>query len=93
MHLIAKESLLLDSQHPDGLAKIQQLEAPRAPRQAEPEEAHGPPRFTSNLTGTTRVMERAAAHFETRVEPTRDPNLKVTWYDNFTWIFFWNRLN
>ncbi len=47
-----------------------------------PQEATIAPRFLSQLKGTNVVVEGQRAHFECRLEPQNDPNLKVTWLHN-----------
>ena len=77
-----KGSLLLDSQHPEGLKKINALES-RVPRQvSEVEASYGKPVFTSPLTGTKEVAEGKAAHLECRVVPVGDPNMTYEWSCN-----------
>ena len=40
------------------------------------------PRFVSQLKGTNIILEGQHAHFECRLEPQNDPNLKVEWVHN-----------
>ena len=40
------------------------------------------PRFVSQLKGTTVILEGQHAHFECRLEPQNDANLKVEWIHN-----------
>ncbi len=32
------------------------------------------------LVGKTEIPENTRAHFECRVEPSRDPKMKISWY-------------
>lgn len=48
--ILARKSIILDSQHPDGLEKIRELEAQGHPARLEVEEPQPcPPRFVSPL--------------------------------------------
>merc|ERR1719495_1374087 len=40
------------------------------------------PRFVSALKGTNVILEGQKAHFECRIEPQNDTNLKVQWFFN-----------
>lgn len=76
-------SIILDSQHPNGLEKIRQLEAQGHNTRMEVDEpAATPPRFVTELRGTTHVHEGQTAHFECQVEPVHDPNLRIEFYHN-----------
>lgn len=78
-----KSSIELDTQHPEGLQKIKQLE--QANRKVEahmPEKVFDRPVFITPLNGPETVMEEQSAHFECKVEPIGDPNLKIHWYLN-----------
>lgn len=78
-----KRSIILDTQHPDGLEKIQKLEGASRPSRLEVEEptiVH--PRFITELRGTTELLEGQTAHFEAQVEPVHDPNLRIEFYHN-----------
>ena len=61
---------------------IQQMEASKkmtAGATIVPQEESTAPRFLSQLKGTNVVLEGQRAHFECRLEPQNDPNLKVQW--------------
>lgn len=76
-----KGQIYYDSQHPEGWAKIRALEAlDRAPRPEEVELPSQPPMFMTPLVGKTEIPENTRAHFECRVEPSRDPKMKITWF-------------
>lgn len=77
-----RKSIFLDSQHPEGWEKIRALESHTQARPEEVEEPVGPPRFVSELQGTTKYKEGQTLHFEGRVEPTRDPKLRVEVFHN-----------
>lgn len=83
--VISKQDILLDSQHPEGLEKIRYLEDDS--RYARKEETTSTsvsikPRFLGPLKGTNKIVEGQKAHFEIRLEPQSDPNLRVEWYFN-----------
>lgn len=80
---VNKKSIILDTQHPDGLEKIQKLESRGAPSRNEIAEIPiTPPRFSTDLRGSTEVAEGATAHFEAQVEPIHDSNLRIEFYHN-----------
>lgn len=80
---VNRKSIILDTQHPDGLEKIQKLESRGAQTRNEIAEIPiTPPRFTTNLHGTTEIYEGQTAHFEAQVEPIHDANLKIEFYHN-----------
>ena len=76
-------SIILDTQHPEGLEKIRELEAQGRPTRLEVEEpAPFPPRFVTELRKSTELYEGQTAHFEAQIEPIHDPNLRVEFYHN-----------
>uniref|UniRef100_A0A182TG18 Ig-like domain-containing protein n=1 Tax=Anopheles melas TaxID=34690 RepID=A0A182TG18_9DIPT len=78
-----KRNIIFDSQHPDGLEKIQKLEAHSRPNRLELDEPEvTAPRFVTELRGTTEIHEGQTAHFEAQVEPIHDPNLRIEFYHN-----------
>jgi len=40
----------------------------------------GPPKFVSQVAASIEISEGQSAHFEARLTPTEDPNLKVEWF-------------
>jgi len=82
--VVTKQDILYDSQHPQGLEKIRYLEDDS--RYARKEETVTSvsikPRFLGPLKGTNKIVEGQKAHFEIRLEPQNDANLKVEWYFN-----------
>lgn len=80
---LAKEDIQRESQHPEGMRKIQKLEEGKIPIPIEEEEAmFEKPIFTQLLTGPSELIEGQNAHFECRVLPVGDSNLKFEWYVN-----------
>ena len=47
-----------------------------------PEQPAVAPRFVSQLKGTNVILEGQRAHFECRIEPQNDPNMRVQWLLN-----------
>uniref|UniRef100_A0A0K8UMS0 Regulatory protein zeste n=1 Tax=Bactrocera latifrons TaxID=174628 RepID=A0A0K8UMS0_BACLA len=82
MRVVSEASIQMDTQHPDSISRIHQLERPSAPRAEEPERAFEKPIFTQLLTGPSELWEGQHAHFEARVVPVGDPSLKFEWYIN-----------
>ncbi|XP_063986913.1 titin isoform X6 [Diachasmimorpha longicaudata] len=79
----SRRNILLDTQHPDGLEKIRELEAQGHPARLEVDEpALSPPRFVTELRGTTQIYEGQTAHFECQIEPLHDANLRIEFYHN-----------
>lgn len=64
------------------MRKIQALEMGQAPRAEEADKVYEKPIFTQVLTGPSEVWEGQNAHFECRVVPVGDPNLKFEWFVN-----------
>lgn len=82
---LAKESLLLDTQHEGALQKIYALEdSSRYHRREETSESivTQAPKFVVQLNGPTELVEGHSAHYECRIEPYPDSNLKVEWFHN-----------
>lgn len=80
----AKSSLLLDSQHEGALQKLRVLEdASKYTRREEQETiVTQPPKFIVQLNGPTDLIEGQSAHYECRIEPYPDINLKLEWFHN-----------
>lgn len=78
--VLEKKGIYFESQHPEGWAKIRDLESHKPQRTTfEPEVELGPPTITP-LAGKNEILENARAHFECRVEPSRDPKMKIEWF-------------
>lgn len=73
----SKRSIYMDCNNPDGWEKIRALESHVQIRPETEEEPAGPPRFVTQLQGTTKLVEGQTAHLEARVEPINDPKLRV----------------
>ena len=78
-----KSGVYLDSLQPDSLAKIRELEAYTGDQQAAPTApVTEPPKFITQISDITKLVEGQSAHFEARLTPVTDPDLKVEWYYN-----------
>ena len=64
------------SLHPTALDKIRHLEAPRVDPQQETAPTFGNPTFTQHLNNL-EVVEKGTVVFEARVEPAKDPTMKI----------------
>ena len=64
------------SLHPTALDKIRHLEAPRVDPQQETAPTFGNPTFTQHLNNL-EVAEKGTVVFEARVEPAKDPTMKI----------------
>lgn len=94
MSVISKNDIIYDSQHPQGLQKIQSLEdSSRYQRQiSEQTQVTQKPRFLGPLKGTNKIVEGQRAHFEARVEPQSDLSMVIEWYHNGKPITAANRI-
>lgn len=74
----------METQHESALEKIQQLEdTSRYQRREDIDIAvNQAPRFITQLNGPSKLAEGQSAHYECRIEPYPDPNLRVEWYFN-----------
>jgi hypothetical protein len=80
---VAKAGIDLASQHPQGLEKIRELESSKdVGLPTENEAVFEKPVFVSPLTGQQELVEGQHAHFQARVVPIGDPNLRIQWFVN-----------
>lgn len=82
LFFLAKASIQLETQHPEGMRRIQQLEQPTQRRSEERDRVFEKPIFTQLLTGPSELWEGQHARFECRVVPVGDPNLRFQWFVN-----------
>lgn len=84
VRIIPKRDLILDTQHPEGLQKIQVLEDLSRYHKSEyvDEIVNVKPQFKTKPKDLMNMREGQHAHFECKLEPVTDPNLKVEWYKN-----------
>ena len=75
-------NILRETLHPDSLPRIQQLEELAPLPVPEMEQQFGPPHFVTMLNSVEGIKENATAHLECRLEPARDPTVKVEWFLN-----------
>lgn len=80
---IGKQGIVSESQLPQGMTAEHLKELERGPvTEPIPEEKPvGPPQFITQIQSVT-VEEAEAMRFECRVEPKKDPKLRIEWYRN-----------
>ncbi|MCP9264543.1 hypothetical protein DINM_022655 [Dirofilaria immitis] len=78
-NITGKKVINSESQHPESLQRIQEIEAPKEVVPEMPELKPLPPKFTQPLEIVERI-EGQPAHFETRVTPINDPKMKIQWF-------------
>ncbi|OZC07058.1 hypothetical protein X798_05950 [Onchocerca flexuosa] len=78
-NIIGKQIIISESQHPESLQKIREIEAPKEVVPEAPELKPLPPQFIQPLEAIERI-EGQPAHFETRVTPISDPKMKIQWF-------------
>lgn len=84
LKVIPRDNIILDSQRPEGMDKIRELEAQqpwKRPDIPEPQTRQRPV-FTQPLQNIDNIAEGHTAHFECRLIPVGDPMLKVEWFRN-----------
>ncbi|CAG9532190.1 unnamed protein product [Cercopithifilaria johnstoni] len=77
--IIGKKVINSESQHPESLQRIQEIEAPKEAAPEAPELKPLAPQFLQPL-GTIERIEGQPAHFETRVTPINDPEMRIQWF-------------
>lgn len=78
-----KSGVYLDSLQPDSLARIRELESYTGEQATTPTTPVAePPKFITQIADITKLVEGQSAHFEARLTPITDPDLKVEWYYN-----------
>lgn len=84
VHVISKSDLIVDTQNQGGLEKIQMLEDITRHRRSEfyDEVINVRPRFVTKPKDLNNMREGKHAHFECKLEPVTDTNLKVEWFKN-----------
>ncbi|RWS09309.1 titin-like isoform X1, partial [Dinothrombium tinctorium] len=82
LQVIAKSKIDTSTLHEQSMQRIKQLENVKYVKPEEPEITFDKPQFVSPLKGTTRIREGQGAHFECRINPVGDDNLKIFWYHN-----------
>ena len=65
-----------NTQHPGAIGKIQDLEAPKQRPLNTLDPIYDLPTFTQHLNNI-EVKERSTAIFECKVEPVKDPSMKI----------------
>lgn len=84
LFITGSSSLLLETQHPEGLQKIQYLEDASRYRKdiTEDVKVTSGPVFITPLSGPTKLVEGNSSHLECRIEPYPDPTMKIEWFFN-----------
>lgn len=74
----------METQHEGALQKIHQLEDSTRYHRTEEDDSivRQAPRFVTQLNGPQKLFEGQSAHYECRIEPYPDGNLKVEWFHN-----------
>ena len=88
----SKESILLDTMNQDAMSKIRSLESRTVRTTITEEMTSQPPVFTSPIKDRS-LSENAPLHFEARLIPVGDPDLKVEWFKNGVPIQQANRIS
>lgn len=88
-----KETILSDTMNQEAMSKISRLESSRTQRTITTEEiTMQAPVFTAPLRDQ-QLIENAPLHFEARLIPVGDPDLKVEWFKNNVPIQQANRIS
>lgn len=82
--MIGGGSIILDSQRPEGLEKIKELEMAVPFKRADYSEpiSKQRPMFTQPLQNIDSINEGQTAHFECRLIPIGDASMTVEWFRN-----------
>ena len=75
----AHDWLMGQALRPEALPKIQALEEQRVHEMPEEEDAFESPVFITHLNNV-ECREGETAHFECRVQPSKDPTMQIEWY-------------
>ncbi|CAD6198030.1 unnamed protein product [Caenorhabditis auriculariae] len=78
-NVLPRGVIYTDTQHPESWQKIQELEAPKAAPLPSADVEHDAPQFIEPMDSLERI-EFQPAHFQTKVTPVADPNLRVQWF-------------
>ena len=88
-----KESILLDTMNQEAMSKISRLELSKASHSITSEETTmQAPVFTTPMKDQ-HLVENAPLHFESRLIPVGDPDLRVEWFKNGVPIQQANRIS
>lgn len=73
--------IIEDTQHPESLRRIQEIEAIRPAEPTEPELPPEAPSFTQQLNGQIQdLAEGQPLHLDASVMPVTDPKLRIEWW-------------
>jgi hypothetical protein len=84
LNVQGKSSIILDSQRPEGMDKIRQLEEHQPFQRPDIPDlvTRQRPVFTQPLQNIDSIAEGQNAHFECRVIPVNDGTMKIEWFRN-----------
>lgn len=80
---VGEDNLQMETQHPESLQKIQQLESlDKYPKMEIPEAEYTKPVWTKSFDNIDNLQEGEIVFLNGLIEPAEDPNLKVEWFHN-----------
>lgn len=83
MFILGADNLVIDTQHPDSLKRIQELESmDKNVRLEVPEPEFGKPNWIKTFENIDNLQEGEIVYLVGYVEPVGDPHLKIEWYLN-----------
>lgn len=77
-----KVNIILDTQHPQSLARISDLERPKAGPAEAAAKPPQPPKFVVPLSILPPLEEGDSVHLEAQLIPIDDPKMKIEWFHN-----------
>uniref|UniRef100_A0A915PRJ2 Ig-like domain-containing protein n=1 Tax=Setaria digitata TaxID=48799 RepID=A0A915PRJ2_9BILA len=87
------KNIFMDTEHPESLRRIQEIEAVQPAKPSEDEYVPEMPSFTQELNGPKEILrEGQSVHMDCMVQPISDPNLKIEWFLNGYPIMFGSRI-
>uniref|UniRef100_A0A0N5ALN5 Immunoglobulin I-set domain protein n=1 Tax=Syphacia muris TaxID=451379 RepID=A0A0N5ALN5_9BILA len=92
-NVLLLKNILSDTQHPESLKRIQEIESMQPAKPDEEDYVPEQPVFTQELQGPTEVLkEGQSVHMDCMLQPINDPNLKIEWFLNGHPILFGSRI-
>ena len=92
LKVMCKETIVKETIHQAAVDQMQYLEQSRVMQTQEEGFTTQPPAFTCQMRDL-QVMENTPAHFEAKITPVGDPNLRVEWLKNGKPIQASNRMS
>lgn len=92
LSVVGAETLYLDSQHPEGLGRIAELDQPKifGIQEVPDRESDNPPKFLNGLQDV-EINEMEDIIFDLSLEPKNDPTTTVEWLLNDQPLYNANR--